>query len=49
MYKDRCFASNVVLRRYYEDAGYLGRGEVDAVYPFGTLRFQRYEKHLPRR
>jgi GNAT superfamily N-acetyltransferase len=41
-----CFASNVVLRKYYEDAGYTGRDEVDAVYPFGTLRLQRYEKHL---
>jgi hypothetical protein len=43
-----CFASNAVFRKYYEDAGYSGRGEVDAVYPFGTLRLQRYEKYLPR-
>ena len=39
-----CFASNAFLRRYYETAGYADRGEIDAQYPFGTLRLQRYEK-----
>jgi GNAT superfamily N-acetyltransferase len=41
-----CFANNAILRRYYENAGYADRGEVDARYPFGTLRLQRYEKHV---
>jgi ribosomal protein S18 acetylase RimI-like enzyme len=39
-----CFANNAILRRYYEKAGYSGRLEVDAEYPFGTLRLARYEK-----
>ena len=39
-----CFASNAILRKYYENAGFEDRGEVDAQYPFGTLRLQRYEK-----
>jgi GNAT superfamily N-acetyltransferase len=43
-----CFASNQVLRKYYENAGYTDRGEVDAPYPFGTLRLQRYEKLILR-
>jgi ribosomal protein S18 acetylase RimI-like enzyme len=41
-----CFANNAILRKYYEDAGYSGRGEVDAQYTFGTLRLQRYEKAI---
>jgi len=41
-----CFADNRILRKYYEDVGFTGRGEVDARYPFGTLRLQRYEKHV---
>jgi GNAT superfamily N-acetyltransferase len=39
-----CFADNPVLRNYYENAGYIDRGEVDVRYPFGMLRLQRYEK-----
>lgn len=41
-----CFASNEILRDYYEQLGYTGMGEVDAHYPFGVLRLQRYEKPL---
>jgi GNAT superfamily N-acetyltransferase len=41
-----CFADNAVLRKYYEDAGYEGCGEVDAEYVFGVLRLQRYQKQL---
>jgi GNAT superfamily N-acetyltransferase len=39
-----CFANNPVLRNYYETQGYAGCGEIDAPYPFGVLRLQRYEK-----
>jgi len=41
-----CFANNPVLRKYYEDAGYEACGEVDASYPFGVLRLQKYQKRL---
>jgi hypothetical protein len=41
-----CFANNSVLRKYYEDAGYRSCGEIDAKYPFGVLRLQRYEKNV---
>ena len=41
-----CFASNPVLRRYYENAGYEECGEIDAQYEFGVLRLQRYQKRL---
>jgi protein-tyrosine phosphatase len=41
-----CFANNDVLRKYYEEAGYSCCGEVDAPYPFATLRLVRYEKRL---
>jgi hypothetical protein len=41
-----CFANNAVLRKYYEDAGYESCGEIDACYPFGTIRLQRYQKRL---
>lgn len=41
-----CFANNPVLRKYYEDAGYEAWGEIDACYPFGVLRLQRYQKRL---
>jgi GNAT superfamily N-acetyltransferase len=39
-----CFADNAILRKYYEDAGFVSGGEVMATYPFGALRMQRYEK-----
>jgi GNAT superfamily N-acetyltransferase len=39
-----CFANNDVLRNYYEEAGYSCCGEVDARYPFATLRLVRFEK-----
>lgn len=41
-----CFASNSFLRAYYESAGFSDRGEIEAHYPFGTLRLQRYEKRM---
>ena len=41
-----CIATNPVLRRYYEDVGFSSRGEVNAHYPMGTYRLQRYEKAL---
>lgn len=41
-----CFAGNSFLRRYYERLGYADMGQVDADYPFGTLRLQRYEKSV---
>ena len=41
-----CFANNPVLKKYYEVAGFEPCGEIDAHYPFGTLRLQRYEKRL---
>ena len=41
-----CIWNNTFLRRYYEDAGFVSRGEVDAVYPGITdvFRLRRYEK-----
>jgi GNAT superfamily N-acetyltransferase len=39
-----CFAENTFLRAYYETFGYAEMGQVNARYPFGTLRLQRYEK-----
>jgi ribosomal protein S18 acetylase RimI-like enzyme len=41
-------ADNQVLRRYYNEAGYVERGEVDAPYPapIGTLRLRRFEKRV---
>ena len=39
-----CLATNTVLRKYYEDSGYEECGEIDARYPFGVLRLQRYQK-----
>jgi GNAT superfamily N-acetyltransferase len=41
-----CFADNPVLRKYYEALGYEGCGGIDASYPFGSLRLQRYQKAL---
>jgi GNAT superfamily N-acetyltransferase len=41
-----CFANNRILRRYYENAGYKDRGEIDVRYPFGTLQLQRFEKQI---
>lgn len=45
-----CFANNDFLRGYYEDAGFVDRGEVDAQYPapIGTLRLRRFEKRRSR-
>ena len=41
-----CVPGNMFLRRYYEDAGFVARGEVDAVYPglAGAMLLRRYEK-----
>jgi ribosomal protein S18 acetylase RimI-like enzyme len=41
-----CVPGNMFLRRYYEDAGFVTRGDVDAVYPglAGAMRLRRYEK-----
>jgi ribosomal protein S18 acetylase RimI-like enzyme len=43
-----CMADNEFLRRYYEQAGFEGRGEIKARYPepVGTLRLRRYEKRV---
>jgi ribosomal protein S18 acetylase RimI-like enzyme len=40
------FAHNEFLRRYYQDVGFIDRGEIMAEYPspVGTLRLRRYEK-----
>jgi ribosomal protein S18 acetylase RimI-like enzyme len=41
-----CVANNEFLRRYYEQAGFAERGEIEARYPepVGTLHLRRYEK-----
>ena len=41
-----CVADNQFLRRYYADAGFMDRGEIEARYPepFGAMRLQRFEK-----
>jgi ribosomal protein S18 acetylase RimI-like enzyme len=41
-----CVPHNMFLRRYYEDAGFAARGEIDAVYPglTGVMPLRRYEK-----
>lgn len=39
-----CFAENTFLQAYYERLGYAEMGQVNARYPFGILRLQRYEK-----
>jgi ribosomal protein S18 acetylase RimI-like enzyme len=43
-----CFPGNTFLRRYYEDAGFIERGEVDAIYPepVGLMHLRRYEKQV---
>lgn len=43
-----CVAENRFLRKYYAEAGFLVRGEIDARYPepFGTIRLQRFEKRI---
>ena len=43
-----CMANNEFLRRYYEQAGFADRGEIEARFPepVGTLRLQRYEKRV---
>jgi GNAT superfamily N-acetyltransferase len=43
-----CVPGNMFLRRYYEDAGFAARGEVDAVYPGlgGAMPLRRYEKQV---
>ena len=41
-----CMADNAFLRRYYAQAGFAARGEIDADYPasVGTLRLLRFER-----
>jgi GNAT superfamily N-acetyltransferase len=41
-----CLDDNAFLRRYYTQAGFVDRGEIDARFPVpvGTLRLRRYEK-----
>ena len=43
-----CMAHNAFMRRYYSQAGFLDRGDIDAEYPppVGTLRLRRYEKNV---
>ena len=43
-----CVADNQFLRRYYADAGFMDRGEIEARYPhpFGAMRLQRFEKRV---
>lgn len=43
-----CLADNVFLRRYYVQAGFVDRGEIDARFPapVGMLRLRRYEKPI---
>ena len=42
-----CFPENAFLRRYYEEAGFVARGEVNAVYPVvGAMHLRRYEKQV---
>jgi len=42
-----CVPHNAFLRQYYEDAGFVERGEVDAVYPvIGVMPLRRYEKAI---
>jgi len=43
-----CFADNAFLCRYYEQAGFTDRGEIEARFPepVGTLRLRRYEKSV---
>lgn len=45
-----CMAGNAFLRRYYTQAGFVSRGEVDAEYPMpvGILRLHRFERMAPR-
>src|SRR5207253_1741607 len=41
-----CVPANVFLRRYYEDLGFVARGEIDALYPGlpDAMSLRRYEK-----
>ena len=41
-----CVPGNMFLRRYYEDAGFVARGEIDAIYPGlpDAMPLRRYEK-----
>jgi len=43
-----CVPHNMFLRRYYEDAGFAARGEIDAVYPGlpHAMALRRYEKAI---
>lgn len=43
-----CMADNIFLRRYYAQAGFVDRGEIDARFPapVGTLRLRRYERSI---
>lgn len=43
-----CIASNAFLRRYYEEHGFVGRGERDVHFPQGTYHLARYEKPVGR-
>ena len=44
-----CMADNAFLCRYYAQAGFVSRGEVDAPFPapVGTLRLRRFERMVP--
>ena len=43
-----CVPGNMFLRRYYEDLGFVARGEVDARYPGlpNVMPLRRYEKNV---
>jgi ribosomal protein S18 acetylase RimI-like enzyme len=43
-----CVAENTVLSDYYTLAGFMDRGEIEAVFsaPIGTLRLRRYETQI---
>jgi len=43
-----CVVDNQFLRRYYQQAGFVDCGEIDARYPepIGTLRLQRYQQRV---
>ena len=43
-----CVPRNMFLRRYYEDSGFVARGEVDAAYPGlpDAMPLRRYEKAI---
>lgn len=45
-----CVPGNMFLRRYYEELGFVARGEVDAAYPGlpNVMPLRRYEKAIGR-